>query len=938
MKTALETSHVAVEPGQQARIEIEVTNTSDVIDGVVAIVDGLNPEWVTTDRPIVRLFPDQSDVVVIHLDVPERCRAGDYLVNVHLVSAVDPERESVHDFWLTVASAPGLGLDLRPSIVRAGTRGTCWATVTNTGNCDVLVRVEVEDPTREVDFRITEPERTLPYDHLAPVEIELGGKRPWFGEPATRLLTVRARTGDVVVERPLTFTQRPRVPRGMLTALVLAAIIALWVLIFVFAIASLRAGGDPAKAIPDDFGTGAENIELSLIRGTVTGSVTASTTGEGIAGVTVEAFRVKQFPVVPGSPPPDPATALSSVASGGTDENGAYALRTLIPGEYLLRFSASGYGEVWYPGRLGEADPLRIAPLDPVQIPDIVMQGALGSVQVQLDLPEGTDASALTARISPTSGAVAPAAPATATGLVQTDGSSTCSIDAQGLVTCTGVPTPGEYLISVSGPGFDSQRIPVALGGGADTVVDTVQLAGELGTIAGAVVDQAGTPLVGASVSVSSGQFVARVFTDRGGRFELDDLPTPADYVVDVSADGYVGRTVALPLAAGGTATLPTQQLIGGVGSLAGAVVDETGARLPGVQIELAGERSTARTASLTDGDVGSFSFRDLAVPGTYSIAFSLPGYLTETRLVTFDDAGLQSIGDVRMSTAFGQIEGSVVDPTGAPVAGARVQLLDGLRSRTTTTSSGGSGAFGFSDVAPGSYTVVVSSAVDPDDVTIWVSQRDVAAGETVRLDRLVLPLEALGTVQGVVTDPTGTALGGVGVSLIGEGRTASTTTAAAGSGIGTFELTGLDVPGTYELTFTLADYTTVVRTVSLSFDGGAFVQSVNPTLVPDPGPVAGTVEDDLGDALEGAVVDVVDAAGTQYSVVTDADGRFTLASVAAGPAVVDVAYDGPGGTGTTTGTPFVVPPGGGALPAPIRVSLAAPAPVPTATPAPASP
>ena len=923
MRTALGTSHVAVEAGSTARVEIEVTNTSDVIDGIVAIVDGLNPEWVSTERPLVRLFPDTTDTVVIHIDVPRTCRAGDYLVNVHVVSAVDPLRESIHDFWLTVEPHTGLDLELRPSILRAGSRGTCWATVRNTGNCDLAISLHVDDPTREVDATIVEPERTLPYEHLAPVEIELRGRRPWFGEPAVRLLTVEARSGDVVVERPLTFSQRPRIPRGVLTALVLAAIITLWVLIFVYAIGALRAGGDPPKAVAGEIATGAENIELALIRGTVAGSVSASTTGEGIPSVTVEAFRIKQFPNVPGEPAPDPAVTLSPVASGGTDENGDYLLRTLIPGKYLLRFSASGYAEVWLPGDLASGRSLAIAPLDPVRAQDVVMEGALASVQVQLDLPDGTDPSQLTARITPADGGSLSAT----SGLVQTDGGGTCVIDAQALVTCTGLPTPGEYLIAVSGPGFDGQRIPVDLSGGADTVVDTVQVAGELGDITGSVIDQDGAPLVGATVSVSSGQFVARVFTDRGGRFVVDDLPTPADYVVDISLPGYVGRTIALPLAAGGSSSVPAQQLVGGVGSINGAVVDEAGNRLPGVQIELSGERSTAVTASLTDGDVGSFSFRDLAVPGTYSIAFSLPGYLTETRLVTFEEAGLQPVGDVRMSTSFGRVEGSVVDPTGDPVAGAQVQLLDGLRTRTTTTSSGGIGSFGFSDVTPGSYTIVVQSTNDPEDVKVWVAQRDVVAGETMLLDRIVLPLEALGTIQGVVNDPAGVRLAGVGVTLVGEGRTETTVSRGPGPGVGTFDFAGLDVPGTYELTFTLADHGTVVRTVSLAFTNGAFVQSVNPILVPDPGPVSGIVEDDVGEPVDGASVTVTDAAGTVHTVATDSFGTFELPSVAAGPAVIDVTYVGPDDeAGAVADLSFVVPPGGGVIPDPITISITAPA------------
>jgi hypothetical protein len=52
VRTQLALSHVDATPGLTSRIEIEVTNTSTVIEGVTAIVDGINPEWVR--RAVVR--------------------------------------------------------------------------------------------------------------------------------------------------------------------------------------------------------------------------------------------------------------------------------------------------------------------------------------------------------------------------------------------------------------------------------------------------------------------------------------------------------------------------------------------------------------------------------------------------------------------------------------------------------------------------------------------------------------------------------------------------------------------------------------------------------------------------------------------------------------------------------------------------------------------
>ena len=133
-------------------------------------------------------------------------------------------------------------------------------------------------------------------------DVTLRGRRPWFGEPISRPVVFTAHSTDIEVETSATFVQRARIPRGLVTALILGAIIALWALIFLVVISSIRSGGDPAKAVAKDHQLfhGAENIQLNLIRGTVAGTVTASTTGDGIPKVTVEAFRVKQFPIVLG--------------------------------------------------------------------------------------------------------------------------------------------------------------------------------------------------------------------------------------------------------------------------------------------------------------------------------------------------------------------------------------------------------------------------------------------------------------------------------------------------------------------------------------------------------------------------------------------------------------------------------------------------------------
>ncbi|MAT06545.1 MAG: hypothetical protein CL424_16015, partial [Acidimicrobiaceae bacterium] len=88
MRTELPLSHVQVQPGESTRVEVEITNDEVTIDGVTILVDGINPEWVRLERPLVSLFPEASDRLVVHFDIPTYCRAGDYLIDLRVVSAV----------------------------------------------------------------------------------------------------------------------------------------------------------------------------------------------------------------------------------------------------------------------------------------------------------------------------------------------------------------------------------------------------------------------------------------------------------------------------------------------------------------------------------------------------------------------------------------------------------------------------------------------------------------------------------------------------------------------------------------------------------------------------------------------------------------------------------------------------------------------------------
>ncbi|MGB0112405.1 MAG: carboxypeptidase-like regulatory domain-containing protein [Ilumatobacteraceae bacterium] len=694
MKTDLALSHLEVTPGQTGRVAITVTNNADVIDGVTAIVDGINPDWIRLERPLISLFPEASDQLELVLDIPTTCPAGDYLVITRIVSTIDADRQSVHDFWLTVTPQPGLAITLVPRIITGGGSATIVATVANTGNTSSEVMIDALEPTREVDCTPEPSNVVIPQDHDAEIDITMRGKRPWFGDPVSRSITVTARVDDLVVEEIGTFRQKPKIPRGVLTALILASIILLWALIFLFVVTELRRTEPPAKAVGAGFMTGPDNIPLSRVAATAEGTVTASTTGQGVPRITVEAMRITSDGL------------LESVGSAATDDEGAFSLKSLIPGNYKLRYSADGYQTLWFDGA-GDASTADVVALDPLETRDdlnIEMSGNTGRLLGQIAVPPDADgvpltvtATLLTERPDGTTG---PAEGVTIPPLTTTDG----------VIDMSGLPTPGTYQITVTGPGFQTQQFEQTLAGGETTVMNTVQITAATGTIEGTVRDGNGQPLGGVAVTARSGDLVVKSVTPTSGnvgQFQIVGLATPQTYSISFDLPNYTSTTIALSLSAGQNRTGLAVQLIGGSGTVAGVAVDATGQPVGGAKVVVLGDGVNSETTTLTTGsDAGTFTVSDLPVPGVYTVSIEAAGFQTETLSASFSAGGPQNLGQITLISSTAQVAGTVSGPNGG-LGGVTISLSDGTPLvRTTTSATNPAGSYAFTSTPPGAYTL----------------------------------------------------------------------------------------------------------------------------------------------------------------------------------------------------------------------------------------
>ena len=166
----------------------------------------------------------------------------------------------------------------------------------------------------------------------------------------------RAGTAGHRNHQTLIFRQRPYLTRGLLTALILLSIIALWAFAFLLGISQVF-GGDPftkttppsfyashpivgtsagATAGTDEAGGGAapagalpkQGALPAGVGGSIAGIVTAASNGEPVGRILVEARRLDRYGV------------WVAVASAATQADGSFEIAGLFPDTFVLALSA----------------------------------------------------------------------------------------------------------------------------------------------------------------------------------------------------------------------------------------------------------------------------------------------------------------------------------------------------------------------------------------------------------------------------------------------------------------------------------------------------------------------------------------------------------------------------------------------------------------------
>ncbi len=503
---------------------------------------------------------------------------------------------------------------------------------------------------------------------------------------------------------------------------------------------------------------------------------------------------------------------------------------------------------------------------------------------------------------------------------------------------------------------------------------DGVQDSGETG-LAGVTVELrngAGTTVLQTAVSDANGYFG---FAGLAAGSYVVTAVQPSAHLPTFDADGLTVPNRAEVTLAAGEARDDVDfgyQPLGTIGDLVWLDLDENGAQEFGVEPGLSGVVVTASgtggTFTTTTDLDGVYVFTNLP-PGTYTVAVTpIPGLEA-----TYDWDGTATPdlavvvlgpGEGNLGVDFGYTMGSnlsdaqvgdrvwldvdsdgIQDPGEAGIVGLPVTLFDGLGASISSQVTGVNGAYLFSGLPAGTYTVVVAGTAgyvatfDTDGVLSANQATVILANGEQRLDvdfGYRVPPPPPGSIAGRAWDdadasgtPSGleSGLAGLPVALLDAGGLviASGFTDAGGY----FAFTGL-VSGSYSVTMVPSTYwgptfdvdgTGTPNIAAVSVAVGADVTGVDfgYQYAPPPGSLGDRVWHDLDGngaqdpgepGLGGVTVELRDSSGALLvSVVTDGGGYYGFLSVEAGAYTVSIVpplyYDATGDS-DGAGTPNV--------------------------------
>ena len=216
--------------GQPAQIAVTITNTS--VDHRRLHGAGVRARpAVAARRPAAacRCSPPRSASSRSPSPCRRTSRPGMRNIAVHVQSENDPTEFTLAQIALDVGTRSRTTLRVDPVTVTGGNSAQFALVVANEGNATVQARPMGVDPEDVVDIDFEPPTVVLPPGRREVVRADVRGGRPWFGQPKPRVLSFSL--GPDSPPAMATFVQRPRIGRWLISLLGLVTVAGIFALV-----------------------------------------------------------------------------------------------------------------------------------------------------------------------------------------------------------------------------------------------------------------------------------------------------------------------------------------------------------------------------------------------------------------------------------------------------------------------------------------------------------------------------------------------------------------------------------------------------------------------------------------------------------------------------------------------------------------------------------
>ncbi|MGW0833678.1 MFS transporter [Streptomyces prunicolor] len=279
--------------------------------------------------------------------------------------------------------------------------------------------------------------------------------------------------------------------------------------------------------------------------------------------------------------------------------------------------------------------------------------------------------------------------------------------EAVGVLDAAEIPAPAEQRTPSWATEGTEQLAAVATVVGEETAPvtasDSTPFSGGI-PVRGFVRGAESAPVPQAAVTLISlgGRQLGRSVTQADGSYALA-APSVGSYVLIASADGF--QPQASTVVVNGAEPVSYDVLLSGTSGLNGIVrAAETGLPVKDAMVIVTDVRGDLLSTGVT-GEQGEFAFAEL-VPGAVTVAVNAAGYRPRALPVEVGGTGVTRV-EIDLDSG-AQVLGVVRAPHG-PLADARVTLVDAAGNVVGTATTGSDGAYAFTDLSGGEYTVIAT-------------------------------------------------------------------------------------------------------------------------------------------------------------------------------------------------------------------------------------